>query len=422
MRYEYQPYLLQTWVKTETRISRPEREWTTEKYKSRLEKIKEAFQAIREEGPNQFEAWFNRLTRREKLLLPYLYEVDFTAHWKQELIRRMQKIAAEDRRMFRAVLDSLYETCDMPYLWEALRYSYARHMNDIEKRMREKGQSQKWRDFLMSKDPISFLAAHVLQGTRGMQEELDVFYLSQNVPFFKPVFLEIVNQADATFFQREKELYKTYFAQVINRERQQMAHSLIRNCERLSEVKDLALFIYNKHKTYRRKPMLWNYVGEPEKSKFARWILRREIKDFFGSVNQNHERYVYWKKFIGSMEDAVVTDQRKTLIMYFPEVVIMEVLGTGAVYVYDAGLFQRVFQSRIDKMLEQRERSEERWIRVTEVKRSELMDQSLVMKGGWLRHHGSWQWDFDRWLQSRLGWEVDANVLSQKEERDEDDL
>ena len=44
----------------------------------------------------------------------------------------------------------------------------------------------------------------------------------------------------------------------------------------------------------------------------------------------------------------------------------------------------------------------------------------LVYKnGGRLSHRGGWQFDFDRWLKSQLGWEVDANVLQKEAERDE---
>lgn len=167
--------------------------------------------------------------------------------------------------------------------------------------------------------------------------------------------------------------------------------------------------------------MLWKYVGEEEKRRFAQWIMKLELKDFFGGVNKNHERFQYWEKFIPKLEDVVVTDERTTLIMYFRDVVIMEVLGTGAVYIYPADVFQRHFQPKIDRMLAERERFVNKaWLKVREVKRTELMDRNLTIPGGWLRHNVGWQWKFDEWLRRELGWEVRRDVLLQKETEDDE--
>ncbi len=87
------------------------------------------------------------------------------------------------------------------------------------------------------------------------------------------------------------------------------------------------------------------------KEGFAKWIMRLELKDFFEQVDKSHERYHYWKKFIFKLEDVVVTDGKRTLIMYFADVVIMEVLGTGAVYVYNTIHSITYFQKKVDKYL-----------------------------------------------------------------------
>lgn len=101
----------------------------------------------------------------------------------------------------------------------------------------------------------------------------------------------------------------------------------------------------------------------------------------------------------------------------------MEVLGTGAVYIYSSAVFQKHFQPKIDRMLAEREKYSHSWMKPREVKRSELMNKDLTLPGGWLVHNGDWQYKFDAWLRRELGWEVRRDVLLQKEaERDEGDF
>lgn len=421
MKYEYEPVLLKRWLR-EARppLLKQTVEYSAEKYQGVLERLSEQFTQIANAPISVFQEWVQQLSRREKLLLPNLYKKELPEELKKAMIESIQRHIQHERRLFRVLVDVMYETCDLDEIWKLLRYAYATHIEKIEKRL-EKEKSEKWRRYLLSKDPIVYLATTAYESEKGILDELETFYLTKNFPLFKLVLIEIFQLADESFFLKEQNLYQDIFVSATNEQQQKMAHALIKKCK-LNRVKPLGKLIFERLQTYHRKPMLWRYVGEEEKRRFAQWIMKLQLKDFFGGVNKNHERFQYWEKFVPKLEDVVVTDERTTLIMYFRDVVIMEVLGTGAVYIYRADVFQRHFQPKIDRMLAERERfAHTAWQRVREVKRSELMDRDLTIPGGWLRHTGGWQWKFDEWLRRELGWEVRRDVLLQKEtENDED--
>ncbi len=420
MKYEYQPALLTDWLRDNRKlIIESKIENVNEKYKGDLEVLKEQFKIVKDFPTNRFVEWAEKLSRRRKLLLPNLYHQNLRPELKDKLLSVIKSNANGEKRLFRVLVDSVYQTCDVDELWKLLKYSYSIHQEKLKRRFTVE-QADKWKLLLDSKKPVRHLAVHAYESDNHFLNELESYFLTDNFPIYKLVLMEVFSFADENFFIKEKGVYKKYFQSATNDEQQRMAEGLIKNCKKLNNVKELGKLIYERLKTYRRKPMLWKQVGEEEKKRFANWILKMEIKDFFGNINTNHERYKYWKKFIVNLEDVVVTDNRSTLIMYFSDVVIMEVLGTGAVYVYKTSEFNRNFQKKIENMLDEKEKYQRSYYVPKEVKRSELMDKYRTVKGGWLTHNGSWQWKFDNWLRTNLGWEVRKDVLLQKEaERDE---
>ncbi|WP_042355656.1 hypothetical protein [Bacillus rubiinfantis] len=418
MKYEYQPTMLKTWLRDNRDLKINQTlENINEKYVGELEKLKENFKVVQHSPPVSFANWADSLSRRQKLLLPNLYHQDLQPNIKEKLLQVIRANAQSEKRLFRVLVDSLYQSCDLDEVWKLLKLSFDIHQERIQRRFSIE-QSNKWKSFLRCEEPVHYLAVQAYE-SENFLEELETYYLTDNFPLYKQVLTDVFTFANEHFFIKENELYKKYFKTATNDEQQKMAEGLIKNCK-LHNVRDLGKLIYERLKTYRRKPMLWNKVGEEEKKRFANWILKMEIKDFFGDVNTNHERYKYWKKFIVNLEDVVVTDNRSTLIMYFSDVVIMEVLGTGAIYVYTTSDFTHYYQNKIDTMLSEREKYQNSHYIPKEVRRSELMDKYRTVPGGWLTHSGGWQDKFDFWLQSRLGWEVDERALLQKEaERDQ---
>jgi hypothetical protein len=417
--YEYKPFMLTNWLRDNRHLRiQVNIENSNEKYKGDLESLKEDFRKKAKLPSDVFLEWANQLNRRKKLLLPNLYNQNLKPQIKENLLSVMKSNAVSEKRLFRVLVDATYQTCDLDEMWKLLKFSYGQHQEKIKRRFTEE-QAKKWDSFVASREPVRHLAIQAYESENNFLQELESYFLSNHFPLYKLVLMEVFSFANESFFIKEKEMYKNYFNSATNEEQQKMAEGLIKNCK-LNHVKDLGRLIYERLKTYKRRPMLWKNVSEDEKKRFANWILKMEIRDFFGNVNTNHERYQYWKKFIVNLEDVVVTDNRSTLIMYFSDVVVMEVLGTGAVYVYSSSVFNRLFQKKIDSMLAEKEKYQNSYYVPREVKRSELMDKYKTVRGGWLTHSGDWQWKFDYWLREDLGWEVRESVLLQKEaERDE---
>lgn len=414
MKYEYEPSLLKAWVKENKEFLKKEMENLNEKYKSRLDRMKEEL-TVHAHNPSIFVKWVESLPKKEKILLPNLYDEALPDQIKKIMVLQMKATAQKERRLFRVMTDVVYNTANFDELWDVLKMTYASHQERIERRMDDKNIPN-WRGFIRTDDPILFLSSTSLKSEKSILEELETFYLTKGFPVFKLVLMEIFGKADETLFQDEEGLFKELFKESKNKDQQKLANDLIHACK-LNNVKPIGKLIFEKLKIYTRRPMLWEYVGEEEKKRFARWIMKQEIKNFFGGVNQHHERFIYWEKFIHKLEDVVVTDQQSTLIMYFSDVVIMEVLGTGAVYIYKKKDFEKNFQKKIDEMLEERERLQLSFREPRDVKRIALMDQYLSK--GRLIHRLGWQRNFDNWLQHHLRWEVNRDVLQEEAKRDE---
>lgn len=75
MRYEYKPSLLQGWLREKRQpLLEKKIENSNEKYRGLLEQLKEEFQSKSFLSETAFIRWANKLSRREKLLLPNLYD------------------------------------------------------------------------------------------------------------------------------------------------------------------------------------------------------------------------------------------------------------------------------------------------------------------------------------------------------------
>ena len=415
--FEFYPTKLDRWVKQREIQIKQDQERKKKKVIFHLEQLLEQYRRLPPSDERAFWQWIQGLTLRERVLLPDLFVVLHNSGMhlseRNRLAEAILLSTKESRRFFRRILFALYQTEDLEHLWHPLRNAYALHTKKLEKNMRD-DQKQLWVNFLLSKNPVRHLAERAYFHSDGLDAGLRPYHLERNKPFFMTVFLEVLKLAeerfDVQFFRMHMELFQEIFNKRLERERQRMVEALIRSCRRLEQVRELALWIYQQIGTYTTNPMHWTYVGEKEKVRFAQWILREQLEDFFVGVNKSHERFQYWKKFIPNMVNVVVFDNHHSLLMYFHDVVIMEVIGIGAVYVYDVQTFRQYFQPKVDRYLKEK--------RLYELKREHLRDRSKVYKKGWaegwLRHQGNWQQDFDFWLRTQLGWEVNPRVLEEK--------
>lgn len=413
MSYEYAPRGLQVFVKeiVENPPKLVLRHQGSKGYKRYTNEIRPVFERyIQANDLDGFDKWTQMLRSRQMLTLATLFTLSLDERWKRALISSLEGAITKDRRMFRIFLDVLYDTCGIPHLWSQIQHSYRCHTERIQRRIPTELRDS-WEDYLSVNDPVSFLADAV--GNSSFRHFVDVmgdFYIHTYHTFFHEVLFKVFASAKAPFYNRESPLYRDVFETAPTSERQSMVASLIRNCA-LDDVGGLGQFIHNHMGTYTKKPSLWHLVPDAERRKFASWIMRRELKNFFQGVDQNHERYLYWHKFAPFLEDVVIIDHKHTMVMFFRDVVIMEVLKTGAVYVYSRKVFDEHFGIKIASLFARRERYLD-----ADLSREDVRERAFVLNGtGWLPHRGQWQYDFDSWLRMNLRWEVDARVLAVKE-------
>ncbi|WJQ08495.1 hypothetical protein QT235_07965 [Geobacillus stearothermophilus] len=175
MKYEYEPVLLKRWLREPRRpLLKQTVDYRAEKYQGVLERLSDRFAEVANAPISVFQEWVQQLSRREKLLLPNLYKKELPEELKKAMIESIQRHIQHERRLFRVLVDVMYETCDLDEIWKLLRYAYATHIEKIEKRL-EKEKSEKWRRYLLSKDPIVYLATTAYESEKGILDELETF-------------------------------------------------------------------------------------------------------------------------------------------------------------------------------------------------------------------------------------------------------
>jgi hypothetical protein len=365
MKYEYIPTGLQEWLvqyersQREIRIDKPV-DWA--KYQGIAEQLHQEFlNLVLADQVEQVKTWITSLERRKRMLIPFLFTHDVPPVWMNALTSQVRVDSESNHRIFKILVEAYYQIAKLEPMWDLVRYSYSKHMARIERRMNDETR-ERWRKYLSEEQPIEYLAAQVREpANESYNDRLAAYWISEDSAYYHKVFLEVVREATVAFFQRERDIYISMFQRGSNQERQYLAQALIQNCK-LDHVAEMARFLFENMSTYRRKPMLWNQVRQQEKEKFANWIMRKTLHDFFHGLDTDHERFRYWEKFIGRMSEAVIlgnNGNQPTLLMYYPDVIIMEVLGNGAVYVYRVSTFEKHFQSRISHMLARREMAKE---------------------------------------------------------------
>ncbi|MFC4409006.1 hypothetical protein ACFOZY_01010 [Chungangia koreensis] len=415
MKYEYRPTRLTDWVRREIKSKPTYHNQNTEKISNRLERLRGALSVLETKSTEEFQNWLESLTSRDVVLLPYLYK-EVKQENQKPMLKIMLEIGANKRQMYRNCIEMCYRTGDFnPYWWIA-NTSFKKNKDSITRNW-SKEKLLRWEKFIDTPDNYASKMAVLIEYENDTEEVFQDFYINNGHRFYKDVLLRLFENGSKKTFRSEKQLFLKYFENADNITMQKLAAGFIRT-GLLNELDDISRKIYEKMGTYIRKSMLWSEVETRLKKAFHQWVLRQNIREFFLHLNKDHERFGYWEKFIPKMEDAVVLKKEQTVLFYFSDVVIMEILGTGAAYVYEKIYFQNRWGQRIDKYLEAVERAEILNMSYITVKltRSMLMDKDAVVKNGWLTHSGDWKFKFDRFLRYSLNWEVNKDEILRKNE------
>lgn len=396
MKFVYQPVQLQAWVSQNMVL---DGEGVYQPSLEGLEGLKRSFRTIHD---FMVDKWIWGLSRRERRLLPYLLQ---GAERKgSQLLWPFISRQLMDWRSFYILVDVLFRTDreeQVPILWMWLRRSYQYSWEQIERRMKSQ-QIRLWRRWLETPtQPACCLADMALEEERYYLDVLHDVGLTEKHPFFQQVWQETLRLATKEFFLQQEELCRLVFEDAAPPEREQMAKWLIhRNV--IDWVPSLGRLIYDKMRTYRMKPQMWQNISEQGQHEFHEWVVRWKKEKFSDFYHIFHERIRYWRKFIYRLRDVRELSRERTVVMYFSDdVVIMEPLisNGGAAYVYPSSIFAEYFQPIVDK-----------WETDEKITLKQLRNESLTKEGGRLVHwypKSKWEKTFDTWLSSKLGWYVE---------------
>lgn len=404
--FEYKPYALKKYVEENfAKVNLlPYPDYEKEAFKSGLERLKGQADVKVHESIEQFENWLKSLDVKYKQLLPFIYPELLTDAQRAIAIREITNILKDKKVVFAHLLHQCYSKNEFVPYWSLLVRGYKLNPETYNKYWTPEIRSA-WNEYIgVSKNHAVFVGNKILGRLNNMEAVLDLYFIREEHAFYRELFLYIFEHGTIELYRREEKRFRATLKSADNITAQRLATGFVR-ADAMDEFEDISYMIFDKLNTYIKRPMFWAETEPDVKEKFHQWYLRKNIKDFFSGISQNHERFVYWEKFIPRMKDALVLDDRKTILFYFADVVIMEILDTGAVYVYEVNIFEAQFGKKIDSYRKGLE-SEYYSRRKVRLERKMIMNKNLVYKNGWLTHTRGWQHNFDRYLKRALNWEV----------------
>lgn len=411
MNFVYKPVFIRDWVNREIKHRRRS-DFDTPEFQTLLNEFKSWIYHYAEKEYTEFKEWFEGISPRKLKVFPFIMEhIIQKRRWKLVQDRLMQQ-SKKDPRLFDYALEACYIDHRFKGNWEIVCESYLSNKAAVSQ-----GWSSKkrvfWDDFVKIENRHQQFIVGEMQKSLNFNDLIDFLMLKESHSFYNSVILELFSNGTEEFYKDQQEKFIELMNGSDNVKQQMIARGFIRS-NSLYRLEKISHEIYKNLGTYVRQPMKWSNVGEKEKIAFHGWFMSKELKNFFGDLNKNHERFKYWEKFATTLEKVVVLKQDNTMLMYFHDVVIIEVLGIGAVYVYDKEFFNRQFGRRIE-MHESKGQSNSNLHSRHVVRRSLLMEKEWVVPGGWLTHNYGWQYNFDNFLSRRLGWEVNENEIIRKQ-------
>lgn len=407
--FEYKPFTFKKYVNENfAKVNLlPYPDYDKEAFKTSLERLRGQADVKNSEPIEQFNVWIKSLDSKFKQLLPFIYRDLVADEQRTSIILEISKILKEKKIVFAHLLHQCYsENIFDPY-WPLLVRGYISNPEMYNKFWTAEIKNA-WNEYMgISKDHVAFVGNKILERINSIDAVLDHYFIREEHAFYREIFLYIFEHGTIDLYKREEKRFKDTLKATDNLTVQRLVTGFVR-ANAMDEFEDISYIIFDKLNTYIKRPMFWAETDQDVKERFQQWFLRKNIKEFFSGISQNHERFIYWEKFISRMKDALVLDDRKTILFYFADVVIMEILGTGAVYVYQLDTFETKFGEKVKRYREGLESEQYKRYKISSyrLERRMIMDKGLVYKNGWLTHSGGWQRNFDHYLRRALNWEV----------------
>ncbi len=144
-------------------------------------------------------------------------------------------------------------------------------------------------------------------------------------------------------------------------------------------------------------PRFWEAVSVEVRQEFRRWVIERQMADFFRDVYDPNGRFAFWKQFIDHIRDAKLSRDGSAALLDFGRFFVVEFAEIGnAAYVYPTDCMQRLLEKLTDP------KAVQIWYRNLYLKdRTIALDRIL--------HTPNWQWKYGRRVQNLINarqWEV----------------
>lgn len=374
----------------------------TEKFKSLLLDLEIQANKFLEESFTRFQNWINRLSPDHLLAFTFILSKINNANALQFIVQKIIAFSKKDSRVFHYALHSTYYSNKFDETWKIVNESYAEKKESITLGW-SKDKTKLWDTMVADGRPIA-KQIHLYASSFELETLIDYLMVEKGQKFRNQLLFDMFVNGTTALYKSYQNEFITYFRDADLSKRQLLVEGFIRSgsCYEVPEISEEILI---KLQTYVKSPLKWDDVSQKEKLEFHSWYMSKELEDFFGNVNENRERFIYWKKFANRIIKLVHLEKDDTILMYFQDVVIMEKLDQGAIYIYERNYFDSYFGVRVDVYEEAK--SANKYVPYYKmINRKLFMHKDKVYKGGWISHTLGWQRNVTNYLKYKLGWDV----------------
>ncbi|MCL6547677.1 MAG: hypothetical protein K6T30_02060 [Alicyclobacillus sp.] len=393
MKFEYRPVLLAAWVASTQQWRRPGFSLSVAEDLATEEELRKEFVALAAEADvATLVQWLARKPIKVRRTFPKI----FLATWSDTLADRWASCirgVRTDEWWFQPLLAVCHGQGDRR-VWPVVQEQWRRHRERLASRLRD--DAPRWEAYLQSDDPAGHLGSAALQAeARTFSEVMQQYEVPSASPWFWAAFQAACARADQAFFLTNKETFEQAMSTLGLDDLQGVVDRFIL-VSNLAEVDLLARMVHQRLGDPRLKPELWHGVQAPQKEKFSVWLKDVQLREVFAHDN---ERYQFWQHYLPHIDQLVIIDHHRSLVLFSPNVVVLEGLGTAqATYIYHRSVFESAFANILPRLKDPET--------ALTVRREHLRNPDLVVPGGRLSHYAFWQYRHSRWLYENLGWEA----------------
>ncbi|MBT2642868.1 hypothetical protein J7I80_11575 [Bacillus sp. ISL-41] len=401
MRYFYKPVLITEWVDREIK-ERRRLPFNTEKFRSLIAELEVQTKILLEESFDRFKTWLDRLSPEKLLAFTFIIPKIQNMMAVQYLVHKLNLFSKRDMRVFDYALHSTYHNNVFDETWDIAKEAYSERKESITLGW-SKDKILLW-DLLMEDGrPIS-KQIHQYASRYEFDKLIEFLMVEKGHLFYQDLLFNMFVNGTTSLYKAYQTEFIEYFRRADNTKRQMLAEGFIRS-QSCYEVTDISDEIFSKLQTHVKSPMKWFDVRQKEKEEFHSWYMSKELFDFFGENREGGERFKYWKKYSRRIQRLIHLPHDATIFMYFSDVVIIEKMTGGAIYIYDRSWFDDKFDVKVS-IYEQYYKPNRPVPGPYKINRNAFMDTTLSHDEGRIKHYSGWQEDVDKYLRNKLGWDV----------------